>query len=246
MTVGVLSTLVLFWVATAWLQRSEREVVEFESAGSYRFRSAAGPIDVTDGDRPLLRYEASWLLSGPALAVEPVDGGPPDDVAGPSSITVSCPGAFPCRAASRLEFPPGSRVDVGSSGGDVSVVGFVGDLTIEADGRSEVFLGPLAGSLTVATETGGVFGFGLNADDVEIGTTGGEIELRFATRPRRVVIRSGSEPVTLELPDGDYAVNVKGGSSITIGVGRLAGADSEILVQAGGPVRIQPRTDENP
>ncbi len=238
--------MVLFWAATAWLQRSGREVVDFEPAESYRFRSDAGPVDITDGDRPLLRYDASWLLGGPVIASEPPGDGSPGSGGAPSSIELGCPGPFPCRARSRLEVPAGSPLDVVSLRGDVSVVGFDGDLAIETIGRWDVFLGPLTGSLSVATESGGVFGFGLNADDVEIATTGGEIELRFATRPRRVVIRSGGEPVTLELPDGDYAVNVKGGSSITIDVGRLAGADSEILVEAGGPVRIQPRTDENP
>lgn len=227
-SVALASVLVVFWAGTAWLQRSGREVVELGSNGSHHFVSDAGPVDVTEGVRPLLRYEASWLLSGPTVVSSAAD------------VELRCASPLPCRAAARLEFPPSAEVEVMSTAGDVSVVGFDGHLGITTRDHHDVFLGPVDGSLTIATELGGIFGFGLRAAEVEVASVSGEIELRFAARPKRLDIRAGGEPVTIVLPDGDYAVNVRGGSSIAIDVGQAADADSEITVQARGPVRIDP------
>jgi hypothetical protein len=78
----------------------------------------------------------------------------------------------------------------------------------------------------------------LAARRVEIDTATGAVEVRFAERPARLSVRSGGEPVTIELPDGDYAVSVKGASSTVIAVGLDENAESEIVVDTPGPVWI--------
>ncbi len=233
LTVVVGSGFALFLMGTAWLQRSEPRSIELDPVGPYRWASSTGPIEVANGDAAVVAYQPSWLLFGPDT-IGPADG------LGDTPVGLACRTAFPCRAPSRVEVPTATRVEVESTGGDVSVLRFDGDLTVVTAGGSDVFLGPVAGSLAVTTGPGDVLGFGLTADEVDVETTSGIIELNFATRPRRVVVRSGSEPVTIGLPQGDYAVSVRGGSSIAINVGQVATADSEILVQARGPVRIDP------
>ncbi len=234
LTVIGVSSLALFLAATAWLQRNEDRVVDLGPSGPYLFRSSAGPVAISNGDAPTVRYRASWLIRGPSLA----DDGSAEVF--PKQVVLRCDTRFPCRAGSTIDVPQTEAVRVEAVDNDVLVDRFDGDLTIDSTGDGAVSLGPVAGRVMISTESGSVFAAGLTATDVEIETRSGEIEIWFAARPQRLVIRSGSEPVTIRLPEGDYAVSVQSGSSIVVTVGQVAAADSEILVQARGPVRIEP------
>ncbi|MGH1489134.1 MAG: hypothetical protein ACRBK7_07020 [Acidimicrobiales bacterium] len=268
-SVVVVGGLALFLASTAWLQRSTVAAIELGPLGPYRVHSSAGPVEVTlasseaqavtwssgfgvaSGVRPsaTLRYDASWLLFGPSAslnrsAADPEGVGGRFGVGGDRSVDIACDTRFPCRASSRLEVPlEASPVEVAihSDDGDVSVGSFDGQLAISTAGSSGVFLGPVAGEITVTTENGDVFGYGLAATEVEVETIDGAIELDFAVRPRRLVVRSDGEAVTIRLPDGNYAVSVEGGSSTAINVGQVASADSHIRVEARGAVRIDPK-----
>lgn len=235
LTVTAVSTIVLFWACTAWLDRSQTRTVELSPSSPHRLVSDIGPIQVSHGQFPSLEYRASWLLRGPTESV--LDAAGPGD--GPG-VGLACNTVTPCRASSKLNLPADTDLRIFADDNDVSIDRFDGDLKIEVSGDGEVFLGPISGRAVISTAGGGVFGYGLTVDELEIETTTGEIELRFATRPERLTVRSGSEPVTIELPDGDYAVSVKSGSSMVIAVGQAESADSEIFVQARGPVRINP------
>lgn len=231
--IGV-SSLALFLSGTAWLQRSEDRVVDLGPSGPYRFKTDTGPVAISNADTPALRVRASWLIRGPSMADDGALG------AFPNEVTLACDTRFPCRAGSTIDVPTSEAVLVETVDNDVLVDHFDGDLTIDSTGVGDVSLGPIAGRVTISTEDGSVFGAGLTAQEVEIETRSGAIELWFGARPERLVIRSGSEPVTIKLPDGDYAVSVQSGSSIVVTVGQVATADAEILVQARGPVRIEP------
>jgi hypothetical protein len=262
----VVVLVVCFWTGTAWLQRSSTATVELPPAGPYRVISSAGPVDVAvvDVDRPLLRYDASWLLLGPEIDTGPeIDAGPEVELAASGvtsssgrsgTVEITCPARLPCRAATTVELPPISEVGsggapaaadltVGTVEGDVTVVGYAGDLVIVTAGTSSVYLGAVGGRASVSGVDGEVAGFGLTASDVDVEVVGGAVELRFATRPRSLKVRSDGGPVTIGLPDGNYAVSVTGGTSngaAVINVGQAAGADSTIEVHARGPVRIEP------
>jgi hypothetical protein len=220
--------------ATAWLQRTEDRVVDLGPSGPYRVRSTAGPVTISNGDDPALHYRASWLVRGPSLT-----GDGADDVF-PNDVVLRCNTRFPCRAGANVDVPNAEELVVEAVGNDVFVDHFDGTLSVVAAGAGDVVLGPVAGVVTVSTEDGAIIGSGLTAKEVELDTRSGEVDVWFGARPDTVTIRSGSEPVTLRLPDGDYAVSVKSGSSIIVTVGQVATADSVILVQARGPVRIEP------
>ncbi len=231
--IGV-SSIALFLAVTAWLQRAEDRVVDLGPSGPYRFRTDAGPVALSNADTPALRYRASWLIRGPSHTDDGSVG------IFPNEVVLTCETRFPCRAGSTIDVPSTEAVVIETVDNDVLVDRFDGDLSIDSTGHGDVSLGPVAGRVTVSTEDGAIFGAGLTAVDVEIETRSGAIELWFDTRPERLVIRSGSEPVTIKLPDGDYAVSVQSGSSIVVTVGQVTTADAEILVQARGPVRIEP------
>lgn len=229
-TVVAATTVAVICMVTAWLPRRVTTTVELDPSGPHRVQSEAGPVAVVRGPTPALHHTASWLISGPTFGVE-------DDRA----RTVRCDTWLPCRAASTVALPEGpAELIVQSIDDDVSVDAFDGTLEIETGHEGAVHLGPVAGTVTVATENGGVFGYGLTAQNMAVETFGGEVELRFATAPDRLSVRSGAEPVTIELPDGTYAVSVKGEASVAVSVGQASAADSEIVVEARGPVRIYP------
>ncbi len=256
-SVFLAGALVCFWAGTAWLQRSAIVTVELDPSGPFVVRSSAGPIELRGSDSsadprtaapprssdrgPTLEYEASWLLFGPDVRFGAETADPRAYRQG--AVDISCETRFPCRAVSRLQLPGRSpaEVTIESVDGDVSVVDHVGDLTVLAGGSSGVFAGSVGGRMSVASEHGDVVGYGLTAGEVLVETVAGAVELDFVGRPELVTVRSESGPVTIWLPDGDYAVSVEGGSSVAINVGQAASADSTLQIHARGPVRIHPK-----
>lgn len=232
-SVYLAGALVMFWAGTAWLQRSSIEIVDLDPSGPYVVRSSAGPIELT-GEGSTFEYEASWLLFGPDVVVG-------TDTA-PGNVEISCETRFPCRAVSRLALPKGSTsvVTIESVDGDVWVNAFAGDLAVLAAGSAGAYLSSVGGQVSIDSQGGEVAGYGLTASELSVDTSGGAVDLDFASRPRSVVVRSEGGPVTIGLPDGDYAVSVKGDSSAAINVGQVASADSTIQIHARGPVRIDP------
>ena len=162
------------------------------------------------------------------------------DSAGSTEVALRCATRLPCRAGASLDVPVSSSLVVEAVDNDVLVDTYNGDLSIESLGAGNVSAGPVAGRLRINAEDGAVFGAGLTAGQVEVTAGTGQVELWFAARPQQVIINAGSEPVAIKLPDGDYAVSVQGASSAVVAVGTAATADSQILVQASGPVRIEP------
>lgn len=220
-------------MATAWLQRSEDRELALDPAGPVALATDAGPVEIRNGPSRALRYRASWLLVGPE---ERIDQDPLEP-----TVVLRCDTAFPCRAAAELELPAGVGASV-TSAHDVTVSRYDGPLGIRTTGRGAVSVGPVTGRLRAETEEGDVSGYGLRSPEVVVETRRGVVDLGFGARPRRVEVEAGIEPVTIELPDGDYAVSVRGGSSVVIDLGRSPTADSEIVVRARGPVRIRPAT----
>ncbi len=229
-TVSAAAVVAILLAGTAWLQRSEQRTVELDPAGPYRIRSTAGPIEVAQGDRPIVGYRASWLLADPSVTTAP-DG---------SGVVARCDSRLPCRVAARLEVPGPVELTVESVDQPVLVERFDGDLGVVLGGDAALFVGPMAGRLEVVSEHGDIEATGLAAERVDIRSESGRVTLRFAERPTRLTIRSRAGPVTIELPDGDYAVSVEGGSAATVNVRQAETADSHIQIQASGPVRIDP------
>lgn len=235
---------------TAVASRREERAIPLEASTGVVFGSSAGPVELVPGVSSSLTYRASWLARGPQLSMLPA--GPGSAVgaaagtAGSTSASASpvveldldCPSRWPCRASSALVVPTGLAVEATTEAGPVTVGAVDAAVRIRATDRHEVIVGPMRGTLDVATDGGDIVGTGLAATRVEVRTVDGEIELVFRERPERVDVVAGAGPVTIELPPGRYAVSVEGSQSADIDVSRDEAAASRIIVEGRGPIRI--------
>jgi putative adhesin len=118
-----------------------------------------------------------------------------------SSLTIkgSCPlsGAAICSQTITIQVPAAFTITASSNGGDVHATG-------------------LTGRLTLTSSAGDVDGNDLGSTDVTASSSGGDVDLRFATVPQRVEASSSAGDVSLRLPDSVYAVEAQTSAGDTV------------------------------
>jgi DUF4097 and DUF4098 domain-containing protein YvlB len=136
----------------------------------------------------------------------------------------------PCRASIVVHVPPGTRIDVRSGSGDLTVSGITAPVRMET-GSGDVNATALTGDADLRTSSGDVNGRELggavvlrsasgdvNADEltartVEAVTSSGDVELGFRFAPRDIDAATASGDVDVSLPRGQtYRIAADTGS----------------------------------
>lgn len=216
--------------ATAWFDRSELRRLDLGTPAVLAIENRAGPVEVVEGDGPVVVEVAeSYLAVGPEVR-SAAEGDR-------TSIEVSCPGSWPCRAAATVAVPPGTAVEVVAPDHPVAAGGLAGPLTVTA-GDGPVAIGPVSGPLRVASAAGAVRASGLRSDDVDIEAGSGPVELAFAGLPGQVSVTAGEGPVRLTLPDTVYRLDLAGQPVDAGGLEPAPSASRSVTVRSTGPVTL--------
>lgn len=205
---------------------------------------------------------ATYSLFRPAVTVRPADQNP----AGTGALVgYRCGfGVGDCSLDGTLTLPASAAAVLHTGGGDVTMVNYAGDLTLDTGGGNVNVAGTLTGSAVQLTTAGGdvtmnaldapvnltTGGGSINIDAVTltgpaqgvVKSAGGDVTMVFTQPPAKLQINSGGGNVRLILPaDGRYAYDVNtGGGNENIPHQALTGAptDSITVDSAGGDVTV--------
>lgn len=139
-----------------------------------------------------------------------------------------------CGLDATVTVPVGTATAISTDGGDATVTGTTGDVTVSSGGGT-VTADHAAGDLTLTTDGGDISGTALTAPRVTAGTGGGNIQIQFATAPRNVHVTSDGGDITIIVPRGPTYYDV----SATSGGGTVT---DELQINTGSPNRITATT----
>jgi hypothetical protein len=162
-------------------------------------RPGAGSRIVVDGTLrgSLARPAFSWRPTPAGLAVH-------------SSCLLGFEGS--CTMTFDITVPAGMPVTVTDANGDLSASGLRGQVAL-SDGSGDITASGLSGTVSLSDDSGDVCVTGLAATDVT-GTEGsGDITLRFTKVPLWVDVTAASGDITLILPRGPAAYQVRASSA---------------------------------
>jgi hypothetical protein len=170
---------------------------------SVAIRVDAGSITVRGGERPDVSGERSIErgLQAPNLE-ERVDGDTLRVDAGCAPTATAW-----CDVSYTLDVPTGTRVDVTSARGSLTVVSVTGEVRAHSTTGS-IDLADSSGPAVLETSVGSVRGSRLRSTDVAATTTVGTVRLQFTEPPSRVAAHAGEGTVDIALPRGDTAYRV--------------------------------------
>lgn len=218
-------------LASGWLDRTERSLLDLGAPAQVRVVNEAGPLEVVEADGPaVLETTASWLFVGPEVVPSTASSDGTD-------VRITCPGWSPCRVAARLSVPPGTEVEAVSPHDVVTASRTSGPLTLSSD-DGHVALGPVSGPVRVLTGSADVRAAGLRSPDVRIETSSGAVAVSSALVPGSLVVEAGAAPVVLTVPDAAYDLDLRGDPVDDAGLGAARRADGTIRVDADGPVTL--------
>jgi Toastrack DUF4097 len=146
-----------------------------------------------------------------------------------------------CGLDATLNVPARTAVSMSSGGGNLSVSGLASDVTLSTGG-GDLAADGLTGHLRLSTGGGDIDGSALAAPYVTAHTGGGDITLTFTRPPASVLVTSGGGDVTIVLPHGDTAYDVRtrtDGGDITDAVPVSTSSPNAMTVtSSGGDVAI--------
>ncbi|MEU8685390.1 DUF4097 family beta strand repeat-containing protein [Streptomyces sp. NPDC048611] len=128
-----------------------------------------------------------------------------------------------CEVAYRVLLPRDARVDLRTSGGDITVRGAAGGIAAETSG----------GNITVKDST---------ARAMKARTSGGNVDLALSTAPDEVSGRTSGGNVTIRLPKGAYAVEATtSGGNRKVSVATDENSAHKVTARtSGGDVAVVP------
>jgi hypothetical protein len=187
-----------------------------EMNGSIRIESGPGPdVRVTE----IMRYG----LRKPRVTEEATSDG--------LVIRADCPWFdSSCSVDAALIVPASLSLEAYSSGGDITASGLAGSVRLDSSGGGirasgltgavvlhssggDITASGLAGSARLDSSGGGVRATGLRSSQVEARSSGGDVELGFASAPDRVSADSSGGGVRIGLPRVETGYRVNADSS---------------------------------
>ena len=106
-----------------------------------------------------------------------------------------------CGLDATVSVPVGTTTDISTDGGNATVSGTTGDVTVSSGGGN-VTADHAAGDLTLRTDGGNINGTALTAAHVTAGTGGGDVQIEFATVPGNLHVTSDGGNITIIVPRG--------------------------------------------
>jgi DUF4097 and DUF4098 domain-containing protein YvlB len=106
-----------------------------------------------------------------------------------------------CSLDSTLSVPARTAVSVSTEGGNATITGTTGAVTVSSGG-GDLAASHTAGNLTLSTDGGNISGTALTAARVTANTSGGDIQIEFASVPQDVTVHTDGGSVTIIVPRG--------------------------------------------
>jgi Putative adhesin len=116
------------------------------------------------------------------------------------SIAFNCPlPVGDCGLDGTLAVPAGTALNLSSNGGNLSVSGLTGSVTLHSDG-GDVTAQSLTGDIAVSTNGGNILGEDLSGQDLTAHSDGGDVTLTFSQAPVKVSVSTDGGNITVTLP----------------------------------------------
>lgn len=141
-----------------------------------------------------------------------------------------------CGLDATISVPVGTATAISTGGGDTTVTGTTGDVTVSSGGGS-VTADHASGDLTLTTDGGNISGTALTAAHVTAGTGGGDIQIQFTAVPANVHVTSDGGNITIIVPRGttQYKVSATSdGGNVTDGLNINSLSPHTITASTGG------------
>jgi hypothetical protein len=163
------------------------------SAGDIRLRQVAGgPAELTG--------TARYSLSRPAFTARTTAQG--------SFFGYDCTNFVgECGLDATISVPAGTAASMSTGGGNATVVGTTGKVTVSSGG-GDVTADGVAGDIDMRTDGGNIEGTAMTAARVTASTGGGDIEITFTRVPRYVRVNTDGGDVTIVVPAGSTQYHV--------------------------------------
>jgi hypothetical protein len=172
------------------------------SAGRLNVNFAAGDIRLQQvaGAPAELTGTARYSLSRPAFTAQRTPNG--------MTFGYNCTNFVgECSLDATVTVPTGTAASISTDGGNATVVGTTGDVTMSSGG-GDVTADQVSGDISLHTGGGNVLGTAISAARVTASTGGGDIEITFTRVPRDVQVSTDGGDVTIIVPAGSTQYHV--------------------------------------
>jgi hypothetical protein len=177
----------------------------------YAIPASAGRVDVNFGGGDVrlqqragspaeLTGTAHYSLSRPAFTARAIPGG--------MAFGYNCTNVVgECGFDAAISVPTGIAASLWTDGGNATVAGTTGDVTVSSGG-GDVTADGVAGDIGMHTDGGNIQGTAITAARVTASTGGGDIEIVFTRVPRDVQVSTDGGNVTIVVPAGSTQYHV--------------------------------------
>lgn len=143
-----------------------------------------------------------------------------------------------CDVAYTIWVPDGAAVTARSSAGDLRAMGLRGDLSLTTS-AGELRVAGVQGRLWLRTDAGDVSAENLTSPQANVYSSAGDVHLSFAAAPSLVDTETEAGDVSIEVPNGAYAVRSTTNQSSHVNVTEDSGSARSIVARSqSGDVTI--------
>jgi len=206
----------------------------------YAIPASAGRLDVNFGGGDIrlqqvaggpaeLTGTARYSLSRPAFTARAIPGG--------MAFGYNCTNVVgECGFSAAISVPTGIAASLWTDGGNATVAGTTGDVTV-ASGGGDVTADGVAGDISMHTDGGNIQGTAITAAHVTASTGGGDIEITFTRVPRDVRVSTDGGDITIVVPAGSTHYHLTAstdGGTVDPAIPTNSSSPDQITATSGG------------